>query len=323
MKKVGLLLLILLLLMSLVGIIYWITFSPVDSAGTNETFTVAPKAENTAIDRVIEAGYVRYPWALRFALSRIDDKTVEAGGYILSKRMTPWEIADVLTSEPTMKWITIPEGLRKEQIGERLAKTLGWPESELQQWNEVYTAMTYEYFEGVYFPDTYLIPVEESGLDVAKRMQNRFNEKMAPYFERFAAKNILWTTGINLASLLQREAAGSHDMPLIAGILWNRLEIGMRLQVDATVQYARGKIGDNWWGRPDPADIRNLDSPYNTYKYAGLPPHPIANPGIAAIEAVLNPEETDCLFYLHDPQQRIHCAVTYEEHLENIDQYLR
>jgi len=154
-------------------------------------------------------------------------------------------------------------------------------------------------------------------------MIRHFDEKFAPYLPQFAKQNIIWTTGLRLASIVQREAAGKQDMPLIAGILWNRLLKEMKLEVDATVQYARGKTETGWWAPIKPSDIGEIDSPYNTYKYQGLPPHPISNPGIDAIEAVLNPTETDCLYYLHDDNRQIYCAATYEEHVANIEKYLR
>ena len=112
-------------------------------------------------------------------------------------------------------------------------------------------------------------------------------------------------------------------MNLISGVIWNRLLNDQKLDIDATIQYATGKVGKQWWEPLTGADIRNTFSPYNTYKNKGLPPTPIANPGIATIKAALNPEDTDCFFYLHDPMGNIHCSVTYEEHLEYIDNYLR
>jgi UPF0755 protein len=89
------------------------------------------------------------------------------------------------------------------------------------------------------------------------------------------------------------------------------------------VQYARGKADDGWWAPISADDIKKIDSPYNTYQNSGLPPYPISEPGIDAILAVLNPSQTDCLYYLHDKDRQIHCAKTYEEHEANIDQYLR
>ena len=237
--------------------------------------------------------------------------------------MNARKLITILTSEPQLKWITIPEGLRKEEIGERIAKEIHWSDEDLEKWNTIYTAMEFDYREGVYFPDTYLIPVGENGLDTAKRMINRFNERFAGYLEKFSEQNILWTTGLKIASIVQREAAGKEDMPLIAGILWNRLLNDQPLEVDATVQYARGNTGSGWWAPITSVDIQNIDSPYNTYKNKGLPPTPISNPGMDAIDAVLNPEETDCYYYVHDANRQIHCAKTIEEHEANIDKYLK
>jgi len=250
-------------------------------------------------------------------------KQVASGGYNVSKNMGAWQIANKLTSNPDMKWVVIPEGWRKEQIGELLAKTFNWNDDELNKWNTVYTKMKIDYMEGTYFPDTYLIPVNESGLDMANRMTRHFDEEFAPYISQFAEQNIKWTTGLKLASIVQREAGGKNDMPLIAGILWNRLNQDMNLEIDATVQYARGKTENGWWTLITADDIKNIDSPFNTYKYKGLPPYPIDNPGIDAIEAVLHPAETDCLYYLHDSNRQIHCAKTYEEHQANIEKYLK
>jgi UPF0755 protein len=128
-------------------------------------------------------------------------------------------------------------------------------------------------------------------------------------------------------------------MPLIAGILWNRLNQKMKLEVDATVQYVRDSVAHygttpnvyqdtnytaagTWWKPIQPSD-KQIDSPFNTYMYAGLPPRPIRNPGLDAMEAVLHPESTDCLYYLHDHARTIHCAKTLAEHEANIEQYLR
>ena len=109
-------------------------------------------------------------------------------------------------------------------------------------------------------------------------------------------------------------------MKLISGIIWNRIFSGMKLQIDATLQYAKGSEEDGWWEKVNPKD-KNIDSPYNTYLHKELPPSPIANPGLAAIEAAYNPQKTSCLFYMHDKNRIIHCAKTYEEHKKNIQKY--
>jgi UPF0755 protein len=300
--------------------------APVPKTQNTQVFTVTLKsAESVIIDKLKSQGFIRSPLAFNLVLYiKNKHNQIEPGGYFLSKNMNVWRVADKLTTSPDMKWVIIPEGLRKEEIGEIFTKTFNWTSDDLDKWNTVYTAMKLDYHEGVYFPDTYLIPVGESGLDIANRMINRFNQKFDPYLPQFAKQNIIWTTGLRLASIIQREAAGKADMPLIAGILWNRLlKEDMKLEIDATVQYARGKTDEGWWSPIKSSDIKNIDSPYNTYKYKGLPPHPISNPGIDAIEAVLNPTDTDCLYYIHDNNRQIHCAPTYKEHLHNIEKYLR
>jgi len=288
-------------------------------------FTVGLQAsQEQVIENLSEQKYIRSSLGFGIALSRTG-KSIEPGAYHLNKNMNAWEMAKTLTSVPYMKWVVIPEGLRKEEIGERLADVLGWDEKQLHDWTYTYTAMDYDHLEGVYFPDTYLIPVEESGLDVANRLRRRFDEEFAPYMTKFLKQDVKWTTALKIASIVQREAAGKEDMPLIAGILWNRLLKDMKLEVDATVQYARDDRDDlttGFWKPITPAD-KEIDSKYNTYKYAGLPPFPISNPGLDAIDAVLNSAETNCLYYLHDSNRQIHCAKTYQEHLANIEKYLK
>jgi UPF0755 protein len=288
-------------------------------------FTVGLQAsQEQIVKNLSEQGYIRSSLGFGIALSRTG-KAIEPGAYHLNKNMNAWEVAKTLTSTPYMKWVVIPEGLRKEEIGERLADALGWDDKQLHNWTYTYTAMDYDHLEGVYFPDTYLIPVEENGLDVANRLRRRFDEEFAPYMTKFLKENVKWTTALKIASIVQREAAGKEDMPLIAGILWNRLLKNMKLEVDATVQYARDdkdNLTTGFWKPITPAD-KEIDSKYNTYKYTGLPPFPISNPGLDAIDAVLNSAETDCLYYLHDSNRQIHCAKTYQEHLANIEKYLK
>ena len=237
--------------------------------------------------------------------------------------MHAWQIVQKLSEKPDLVWVSMREGLRKEQVGEIVGAALGWNDAQRITWNTLYTLDTKpDFAEGVYFPDTYLLPRDETVEQIAQRFIDRFNEKFAPFLSKFTEKNIRWTTGLKIASLIQREAGGTEDMKIISGIIWNRLDKDMKLEIDATMQYTKGKIGDKWWGKIDLSEKKS-NSPYNTYVYKGLPPTPIANPGLAAIDAALNPQETDCIFYLHGSDRQIHCAITYEEHLQNIEEYLR
>ena len=288
-------------------------------AGTDR-FVVPLSATNVSVAESLASGaYIADP--VSFAALLDAKGTVAPGGYKISASMTPAQLVQVLHGAPYMAWVVIPEGLRKEEIAALLGTALGWSATTRAAWIKADPSNDPDYIEGVYFPDTYLIPIDAAPADVSTRLIDTFNQEFAPDLSAFESQNIKWTTGLTLASIVQREASGDADMPLIAGILWNRLEQKMPLDVDATLQYARGNAGMGWWAPITVAD-KQLDSPYNTYKYAGLPPHPISNPGLAAIAAVANPATTDCLYYLHDHQGVTHCSVTYAEQEANVQNYL-
>lgn len=298
-------------------------FGPVTPASVPVTeFIVAPESEFDTIARELKtAGYVKSITAFRVAYGmRGGLHEIREGGYMLSPSMDVWTIAELLSRPPYLAWITFPPGWRKEQIAEHLAKKLGWSEEEKRQFIEVDTAPTFEQIEGVYYGDTYLIPSDQAPSQVAARLRDRFREMFAPYAAQTVEKNVTWTETLIMASLIEREAA-KNDKHLVSGILWNRINDGMRLQVDASLQYIRGEEG-NWWPQPRSED-KSLESPFNTYRYAGLPPHPIANPSLESIEAALNPEDTECIYYLHDTNGQIHCSASYAGHLRNVNRYLR
>lgn len=296
-------------------------FGPPTGGKETEVFVVPKQSESfDAAGQLNELGFVRSEWLTRLVLMGV---TIEPGGYRLNKSMWLWQITNTLINKPSLLWVTITGCLRREQIGELLAKKLSWDQTKLDEWNNAYKTLGTDYLEGVYYPDTYLIPIDESGSAVAQRFIDRFNERFAPYSQKFLDADIRWVTALKIASLIEREAGGESDMKLISGIIWNRLNTNMLLQIDATMQYTRGKKPDgSWWGGVDLTE-KSSDSPYNTYRTKGLPPTPICSPSVSSIDAVLNSQETDCLYYLHDRNQQIHCADTYAEHKENIDLYLR
>lgn len=298
---------------------YLVFFQTAQTGTEKERFIVPLNSDKPIVETLKSAGFIKNTFA--FKLASIFNGGTEPGGYQISKSQNVWSIASTLSKNPYMKWVVIPEGLRKEEIAELLAKNLGWPEEEKDKWIKIYTAPDSDHTEGVYFPDTYLISVNEAPIDVAKRLRVKFEEKFSPFAKEAVAQNIKWTTLLKLASIVQREAGGKEDMPLVAGILWNRLSKNMMLEVDATLQYARGDTGNGWWA-PIKVSEKQIDSPYNTYKYTGLPPHPISNPGLEAIEAALRPATTTCLYYLHDSSGGMHCSDTYEGHKQNIEKYL-
>jgi UPF0755 protein len=315
--------------------VYSFLFGAPQNKTPAEQFTIQQNSSTkNIIQNLFTQGFIKNQWAFNYVLNNKNlNGKIQPGGYKISKSMTAWQVADTFSKGPYLIWVVIPEGLRKEQIAELLAKDLGWTDQQKSDWIINITSQNSNYFEGVYFPNTYLIPKDETPANTAQRLIDKFNSEFAPYQQKFTAENIKWTTALKVASIVQREGLGKEDMPLIAGIIWNRLDKKMNLEIDATVQYARDNqihflangnyiSQGSWWSPIKPADEK-IDSPYNTYLNAGLPPHPIDNPGLEAIDATLNSTTTDCLYYLHDSSGQIHCAATYQEHEANIEKYLK
>ncbi len=222
-------------------------------------------------------------------------------------------------ANPSIRIVNIQEGLRKEQVVDVIAKKLNWSEDEKEEFLNAHIAYNQPSLEGRYFPKTYMIHKDSDPVVVSKTMTDEYRKKVQKIPKQKTTRIINEETALIVASLIQREAAGKSDMKLISGIIWNRVFAGMKLQIDATLQYAKGDE-DLWWPRVESKD-KKIDSPFNTYMYS-MPPSPIASPGLAAIEAAYNPQKTSCMFYIHDAKRRIHCAKTYEEHKKNIERYL-
>lgn len=300
----------------------WSFLGPVNKSEQEVIFIVPQDRSNFQLtDSLFNQKLIKNKKAFGLLFNNLSKSfEVKEGGYKLSQSMNSWEIIKRLKGKQDLLWVNIFFCPRKEQVGEKLASVLGWDEQKLNSWNNL--NKNTDYFEGVYYPDTYLIPINETVEDTAKRLTNRFEDKIAPLQSEFLSKNIKWTTGVKIASLIAREAAGKEDARLISGVIWSRLNSDMRLQIDATMQYTLGKNENGgWWGNIS-LEEKQSDSLYNSYKHEGLPPTPICSPNVDFIEAALNPEETDCLFYLHGSDRKIHCAKTYKEHKENIERYL-
>lgn len=226
-------------------------------------------------------------------------------------------------ANPYVRIVKVQEGLRKEEIAEIMANKLDWSEKEKNDFVNIHLALKSTNLEGRYFPKTYLIDKDEDPSQVTATMFEEFSKQTDKItkFKSDKSKQIMnEDTAIKIASIIQREAGGKKDMKLISGIIWNRIFSGMKLQIDATLQYAKGSEEDGWWEQVTSED-KKINSSYNTYLHEGLPPGAIANPGLDAMEAAYNPAKTDCLFYLHDKNRQIHCTKTYEEHKKNIEKY--
>ncbi len=239
------------------------------------------------------------------------DRNIQAGDYRLSPSMNLETIIDELNHGTLDRWITVPEGYRAEEIADVLKKNIP---SYQKEWRERLNGQ-----EGYLFPDTYLVPRDADVDMVISLMRNNFNSKVAEL--GLTPNDAKLTKTIIMASLIEREAITNEEKPLIAGVIDNRLRRGMALDIDATIQYVKGREGA-WWPQIEVSDYKGIDSPYNTYLIPGLPPGPIANPGIEAIRAALNPQDNSYYFYIH-AGGKIYPARTIEEHNANVKTYLQ
>lgn len=243
------------------------------------------------------------------------EKDLQAGDYRLNRSMDAKTIALELTHGIVDVWVTTLEGWRTEEIATKLAKELDIPEAEFLKYAK----------EGYMFPDTYLIPRDATPAAVAKLFLTTFDAKVTKDLREDAKKTKLSFEDIMvLASIVEREGRTNEDRPIIAGILQKRLKEDWPLQADATLQYALGyqSYEKSWWKKSLTNEDKKFKSPYNTYLHTGLPPLPIANPGISSITSVIYPKDTENWYYIHDTDGKAHYAKTIEEHEQNIRTYL-
>ncbi|MBI4226232.1 endolytic transglycosylase MltG [Candidatus Roizmanbacteria bacterium] len=270
-------------------------------------------ANNLSDQKLIRNKIIFYLVVKRFGIER----KIQAGDFRLSPAMDTHEITKALTHGTLDVWVTLIEGMRKEEVAQVVSQNLNIPETEFIKYAR----------EGYLFPDTYLVPKTATAVAVIKifadNFDRRFNDELK---QKARERNLTVEEVVTLASLVEREARFEEDRKKVASVLLRRLEDGIKLDVDATVQYALGYQADekNWWKKELSLDDLEIDSPYNTYKNAGFPPGPIANPGLAAIKAVIDADpNAPNFYYVSDKSGRLHFAKTLEEHNENIRKYLK
>lgn len=240
---------------------------------------------------------------------------IQAGSFKLSPKMDLPTLALNLTKGRLDSWIRIVEGLRNEEIGEKLEKKYNFKKEEFLKVAKI----------GYMFPDTYLFKVNSTADEIATKMRQTLGQKFDQSLkDKVKSQGLTIDEGIILASIVERESKNTSERPIIAGILLNRLASNWRLEVDATVQYALGYDGENktWWRKILTDSDLKINSPFNTRKNSGLPPTPICNPGLSALQAVASPTQTDYYFYLHDKEGKVHFAKTLDEHNSNKIRYL-
>ena len=248
------------------------------------------------------------PRILAAALYGIGDATESAAAAIMATRVYD---AAMPASAPTS--FSILPGMRAEQVADTLAHPLRWSHAQKQIFLDMATAAG---DEGRLYPSTYVVAASTTPAEAYGAIKARFEARVLSRYTPEVAEAVPVADALALASIIEREAGTVDEMRTIAGILWNRLFIGMRLQADPTLQYARGTAKNGWWPVPRSRD-KYIASPYNTYLHEGLPPTPIASPSAAAIAAALNPRQTECLFFFH-ARGDFYCSATYDEHVKKL-----
>lgn len=241
------------------------------------------------------------------------DSKIQAGSFRLLPSMSASEIANEFTHGTLDIWVTVPEGQRAREIAQTLEKNM--PTYD-KSWDDVL-----EENEGYLFPDTYLFPKDSTVETIISIMRDNFDSK----YETVDTSNTNLSKKeiVVLASLIEREARHDEDRPKVSSVINNRLEIGMKLDIDATLQYALGYQTDEkrWWKKSLTNADKIIRSPYNTYAVAGLPPAPISNPGLESLNAAANPDETPYLYYITDSSGTNRYGKTLDEHEANIEKY--
>lgn len=217
--------------------------------------------------------------------------------------------------------LVVESGERKEEVASHFSKILNWDKNAEEEFLASIVWATPELADGKFFPGSYVVARGATPAEVAPLIIDRFKSEVLARYGTEVESRVPLAQALIVASLLEREAYDFEDMRHISGVIWNRLFTDMRLQIDATLQYAKGsKPSQPWWPKVIPND-KYIASVYNTYKNEGLPPAPIANPSLDAILAALNPTKTDCMYYFHDKHAEFHCSKTYEEHVNLLKQY--
>jgi UPF0755 protein len=288
---------------------------PLDTVNPTEKTLNIPYEYNSARIRYLleEEGIIR-PGNIIFQLMtrvlKIDER-LQSGEYKFSSSQNLLQIADQLVKgKIVLHRITIPEGYQSKQIARLLA------DNEIAEYDEILQLIQEEneFREGYLFPDTYGFPKNFGAANVLRVIRDNFEKIVYQHIkpEQEFPADLDFNQVMILASIVEKEAQGKEDKPKIASVFYNRLKAGMRLQSCATIQYLLEKPQQNLTQQ----DLQ-IESPFNTYIYSGLPPEPICNPGLDSILAAANPVEEEYIYFVLGKDGEHIFSKTYQEHLDN------
>ena len=283
-------------------------------------------AGSSGISKILkEQKIIKHPVFFKLYTKLAGQPVYQKGIHNVNTSMSYKEISQKLQSAPDgiqEKRIVIPEGYELRQIADLLSENGLVDRNKFM--NEIENgSFDYDFvnqipkrenrLEGYLYPDTYMFSTEENEHDIINKMLAAFNEKVMPEYKNGSDGKSLDDI-IIMASVIEREAANDEERPIVASVFYNRIKIGMKLESCATVQYIL-KERKNVLSNSDTA----IDSPYNTYKYSGLPKGPIASPGISSIKAALSPADTNYLYFLATADgSRNLFSETFEEHNQKL-----
>ncbi len=304
---------------------------PLNAGGIGQLFVVAPGESVVSIsDHLQVTGLIRDAESFRAYLIYSGlDTSIQAGEYRLSPAMSAIDIARELqdATSAEVRFVVLP-GWRMEEIAASLP-TSGLPIAPDEFLAAAQTPSSEFDFlagadavEGFLYPDSYILPRNTTVDGFLSGLLRNFAQHLSPdLVSGFSQQGLTVYQAVTLASIVEREAVHDEEKPLIASVYINRLNIGMKLDADPTVQYAIGynSIQGTWWTNPLSLEDLQFDSYFNTYLYAGLPPTPISNPGLDSLNAAAFPAETDYYFFRAkcDGSGYHDFAVTFDEHLAN------
>jgi UPF0755 protein len=298
-------------------------------------------ADSVAAD-LSEAGLLDNPELfLNYLIFYGMDSRLQAGQYTLNGNLSVPQLAEAIT-EGSAQDVTVSflKGMRIEEMADSLA-VLSPAEIDAAEFlalarrERPIDLSTYSFLnsldgnktlEGYLFPGAYRVPHDADAQFLVEKMLRNFDSQVTPAMRQaYGAQGLTLAEAVTLASIVERETPVDEERPRIASVYTNRIREGMPLQADPTVQYAIGFQAEkqNWWKAPLFFSDLEVEHPYNTYRIPGLPPGPIANPGLASLQAIADPEESDFLFFVldckSDPPGRHIFSRTYEEHLANVE----
>lgn len=275
------------------------------------------------IAEILEREGVIYSKYLFLLVHAIERAKLEAGEYEFGGRLNVVKVYEYLKEGRHKRYkITVREGDDIYTIAEELEKNkICKAEDFLKYATSEKVVRSYGLsapsMEGFLFPDTYYFSKGTHPLRVIDTMHKNFLKKTENLRKELKEKNLKLEEWVTIASMVEKETPDPQERPLIAAVIYNRLKIGMKLQIDPTVIYAAKRKG--LWKGELLKSFYELDDPYNTYRYFGLPPGPIANPGLSSLEAALRPAKVDYLYFVAKQDMSGHIfARTYSEHLNNL-----